>query len=143
MAAEVTYGSVMDESDELSAMCDEDLRTYDRIKKRAETEIGRGDTLAAQVLSTGFGATIHALVVRCREQYQVIHNAIDDLKANTIAQSDAVVIAKDLLEKGQGVYADIAKDMEDVAQREAYVSDAVDAVDTSAESEHYETRAAA
>lgn len=142
MAAEVTYESVMDESDELSSMCEDDLRTYDRIKKRAEREVGRGDTLAAQVLSTGFGATIHAIVVRCREQYQIIHNAIDDLKANTVAQDEAVTVAKDLLEKGQGVYADIAKDMEDVAAREAYTSDAVDAEDTNPEAEHYETKVA-
>lgn len=143
MAAEVSYDSVMDESDELSAMCDDDLHTYDRIKKRAEREVGRGDTLATQVLSTGFGATIHAIVVRCREQYQVIHDAIDDLKANTVAQHEAVITAKDLLQRGQGVYADIAKDMEDVAERDAYISDAVDAEDTNAESEHYETKAAA
>lgn len=143
MAAEVTYDSVMDESDELSAMCDDDLHTYDRIKKRAEREIGRGDTLAAQVLSTGFGATIHAIVVRCREQYQIIHDAIDDLKANTVAQAEAVVTAKDLLLKGQGVYADIAKDMEDVASRDAYISDAVDAEDVNPEAEVYETKAVA
>lgn len=143
MASEVSYESVMDESDELSAMCDDDLHTYARIKKRAEREVGRGDTLAAQVLSTGFGATIHAVVVRCREQYQIIHDAIDDLKANTVAQHEAVVVAKDLLQRGQGVYADIARDMEDVAEREAYVSDAVDAEDVNPEAEHYETKAVA
>ncbi|MGW6531445.1 hypothetical protein [Streptomyces venezuelae] len=143
MAAEVTYDSVMDESDELSAMCDDDLHTYDRIKARAEREIGRGDTLATQVLSTGFGATIHAIVVRCREQYQIIHNAIDDLKQNTVAQHEAVIKAKDALERGQGLYADIAKDMEDVAERDAYLSDAVDSEDANAEAEHYETKAVA
>lgn len=142
MAAEVSYESVMDESDELSAMCDDDLHTYDRIKVRAEREVGRGDTLAAQVLSTGFGATIHALVVRCREQYQIIHNGMDDLKANTVAQDEAVIKAKESLQRGQGVYADIAKDMEDVAERDAYISDQVDAEDTNAEAEHYETKAA-
>ena len=142
MAAEVTYDSVMEESDELSAMCGDDLHTYDRIEKRAEREIGRGDTLAAQVRSTGFGQTISALVTRCTEQYRVIHGAIDDLKQNTIAQAEAVVTAKDLLERGQGVYAGIAKDMEDVAEREAYISDAVDAEDTNPEAEHYETKAA-
>jgi hypothetical protein len=142
MAAEVTYDSVMDESDELSAMCEDDLHTYDRIKSRAEREVSRGDTLASQVLSTGFGATIHAIVVRCREQYQIIHDAIDDLKANTVAQDEAVTVAKDTLQKGQGVYADIAKDMEDVAEREAYISDRVDAEDTNPEAEHYETKAA-
>jgi len=143
MAAEVTYDSVMEESDELTAMCDDDLHTYDRIKKRAEREIGRGDTLAAQVRATGFGATISAIVARCTEQYRVIYGAIDELKQNTIAQAEAVVTAKNLLQQGQGVYADIAKDMEDVAERDAYISDAVDAEDTNPEAEHYETKAAA
>ncbi|MEU5772689.1 hypothetical protein ABZ819_05210 [Streptomyces venezuelae] len=142
MAAEVTYESVMDESDELSAMCSDDLHTYDRIKKRAEREVGRGDELAAQVLAAGFGPTIHAIVVRCREQYQIIHNAIDDLKSNTIAQAEAVVVAKNQLAQGQGVYAGIAKDMEDVAERESYISDAIDAEDANPEAEHYETKAA-
>ena len=142
MAAEVTYDSVMDESEELSSMCEDDLRTYDRIKERAEREVGRGDTLAAQVLSTGLGAAIHAIVVRCREQYQIIHGAMDDLKVNTVDQDEAVTKAKDLLEKGQGVYADIAKDMEDVAAREAYISDRVDAEDINPEAEHYETKVA-
>lgn len=143
MAAEVTYESVMDESDELTVMCEDDARTYDRIRDRAEREIGRSDTLAAQVRDTGFGQTIAALVARCKENYQVIYSEIGDLKANTIAQGEAVVKAKGLLEAGQGVYADIAKDMEDVAEREAYISDAVDAEDTAAHTEVYETKAVA
>jgi hypothetical protein len=143
MAAEVTYESVMDESDELSIMCDDDSRVYDRIRDRAEREIGRGDTLIAQMRDAGFGPTVIAWVVRCKENYSVIYGQVDDLKANTIAQGEAVVKAKALLEAGQGVYADIGKDMEDVAERQAYISDAVDAEDTAAHTEIYETKAVA
>ncbi|MCX4786486.1 hypothetical protein OG369_09910 [Streptomyces sp. NBC_01221] len=142
MAAEVTYESVMDESDELSIMCDDDVRVYDRIRTRAEREIGRGDALIAALEATGFGPSVIGWVARCKENYQVIHSQIDDLQANTIAQGEAVVKAKALLEAGQGVYADIAKDMEDVAERDAYISDAVDAEDASAHTEVYETKAA-
>jgi hypothetical protein len=143
MAAEVTYESVMEESDELSIMCEDDVRVYDRIRDRSEREIGRGDALIAAMEATGFGPRVIAWVARCKENYGVIHSEVDDLQTNTIAQGEAVVTAKALLEAGQGVYADIAKDMEDVAEREAYISDAVDAEDTSAHSEVYETKAVA
>lgn len=142
MAAEVTYESVVEESDELSIMCDDDVRVYDRIRTRAEREIGRGDALIAALEATGFGQSVIGWVARCKENYQVIYGQIDDLQANTIAQGEAVVKAKALLEAGQGVYADIAKDMEDVAERDAYISDAVDAEDASAHTEIYETKAA-
>jgi hypothetical protein len=142
MAAEVTYESVMDESDELSIMCEDDSRVYDRIRERAEREIARGDALIAQMEATGFGQRVISWVARCKENYGVIRSEVDDLKANTIAQGEAVVKAKALLEAGQGVYADIANDMESVAEREAYISDAVDAEDTQAHSETYETKAA-
>jgi hypothetical protein len=142
MAAEVTYESVMEESDELSIMCDDDVRVYDRIRARAECEIGRGDALIAAAEATGLGEKVIAWVVRCKENYGVIHAEVDDLQQNTIAQGEAVVKAKALLEAGQGVYADIAKDMESVAEREAYISDAVDAEDTQAHTEVYETKAA-
>ncbi|MGW1102731.1 hypothetical protein [Streptomyces sp. NPDC002540] len=142
MAAEVTYESVMDESDELSIMCDDDVRVYDRIYTRAEREIGRGDALIAELEAAGFGPSVIGWVTRCKENYQVIHSQTDDLQANTVAQGEAVVKAKALLEAGQGVYADIAKDMESVAERGAYISDAVDAEDTTAHTEIYETKAA-
>lgn len=142
MAAEVTYESVMDESDELSVMCDDDVRVYDRIRDRAEREIGRADELMAALENAGFGPSVIGRVARCKEQYQVIYSQVDDLQKNTIAQGEAVVKAKALLEAGQGVYADIAKDMESVAERGAYISDAVDAEDTSAHTEVYETKAA-
>jgi hypothetical protein len=142
MAAEVTYESVLEESDELSIMCEDDVRVYDRIRDRAEREIGRGDALIAAMENTGFGSKVIAWVARCKENYGVIHSEVDDLQANTIAQGEAVVKAKTLLISGQGVYADIAKDMEDVAEREAYISDAVDAEDTQAHTEVYETKAA-
>lgn len=142
MAAEVTYESVMDESDELSIMCDDDVRVYDRIRDRAEREIGRGDALIAALQDAGFGSKVIGWVARCKEHYGVIQSEVDDLQRNTIAQGEAVEKAKALLEAGQGVYADIAKDMEDVAERDAYISDAVDAEDTQAHTEVYETKAA-
>lgn len=142
MAAEVSYESVSDESDELSIMCEDDARVYDRIRDRAEREIGRGDALIAAMEATGFGPKVIGWVARCKENYGVIHSEVDDLQANTIAQGEAVVKAKALLEAGQGVYAGIAKDMESVAQRDAYISDAVDAEDTQAHTEAYETKAA-
>lgn len=142
MAAEVTYDSVADESDELSLMCDDDVRVYGRIRTRAEREVGRGDSLIALLENTGFGPGIIGWVARCQENYRVIHGEIDGLQANTIAQGETVVRAKGLLEAGQGVYADIALDMESVAEREAYISDAVDAEDTSAHTEIYETKGA-
>lgn len=140
MAAEVTYESVMDESDELSLMCDDDVHVYGRIGKRCEREIGRGDTLIAAMETVGFGPKVIGWVARGKEQYQVINSQLDELKSNTVAQGETVVKAKALLEAGQGVYADIAKDMESVADRNVYVSDAVDAEDTSAHTETYETK---
>ncbi|MFE2486020.1 hypothetical protein ACFXGR_22520 [Streptomyces mirabilis] len=142
MAAEVTYESVMDESDELSLMCDDDVRVYGRIRTRSEREIGRGDELIVALENAGFGPSVIGWVARCKEQYQVIHGQLDELETNTIAQGEQVTKAKALLEAGQGVYADIAKDMESVAERGSYVSDAVDAEDTSAHTEVYETKAA-
>lgn len=142
MAAEVTYESVMDESDELSLMCDDDARVYDRIRARAEREVGRGDDLIVALQNTGFGAGIVGWVTRCMDQYRMIRAQVDDLQVNTVAQGEKVAAAKALLEAGQGVYAEIAKDMESVAERGAYISDAVDAEDTSAHTEIYETKAA-
>lgn len=142
MAAEVTYESVMDESDELSLMCDDDVAVYGRIGNRCEREIGRGDALIAAMEAVGFGPKVIGWVARGKEQYQVINSQIDELKSNTISQAETVVKAKALLEAGQGVYADIAKDMETVADRDVYISDAVDAEDTSAPTEIYETKAA-
>ncbi|WP_217235442.1 hypothetical protein [Streptomyces sp. AC555_RSS877] len=142
MAAEVTYESVMDESDELSLMCDDDVRVYDRIRTRCEREAGRADELIAAMDLMGFGPTVTRWVVRAKEQYQVIQGQVDDLQTNTIAQGEQVVKAKTLLEAGQGVYAGIAQDMEDVADRDAYISDAVDAEDTTAHTEIYETQGA-
>ncbi|MFG3517578.1 MULTISPECIES: hypothetical protein [Streptomyces] len=142
MAAEVTYESVEEESDELSLMCKEDQFACDRIKARADREVGRGDTLLAQMAATGFGTSLQAWVTRCREDYQGMGAHLDNLKTNTLAQDEAVVKAKALLLAGQGVYYDIAQDMEQVAEREAYVSDAVDSEDTSAHTEVYETKGA-
>lgn len=142
MAAEVTYESVMDESDELSLMCGDDARIYDRIRARAEREVGRGDDLIVALHNAGFGAGIVGWVTRCMDQYRMIRAQVDDLQANTIAQGEKVVVAKALLEAGQGVYAEIAKDMESVAERGSYISDAVDTEDTSAHTEIYETKAA-
>lgn len=142
MAAEVTYESVIDESDELSLMCEDDVRVYDRIRIRAEREIGRGDDLIVSLQNAGFGNGVIGWVGRCMEQYRMIRGQLDDLEANTITQGEKVAAAKALLEAGQGVYADIAKDMESVAERESYISDAVDSEDTSAHTEIYETKAA-
>ncbi|MEV8523163.1 hypothetical protein AB0451_03245 [Streptomyces sp. NPDC052000] len=138
MAAEVTYESVLDESGELSAMCEDDLLAYDRIRDRCEREIGRADELVAQLRSPG----MQAWVSRCAEQYRVILAQLDDLKSNTIAQSEAVTKAKASLESGQGFYADIAADMETVEDREFYTSDQVDGEDANAESEIYESQGA-
>jgi hypothetical protein len=142
MAAEVTYESVEEESDELSLMCKEDQQVCDRIKDRADREVGRGDTLLAEMEATGFGKSLQAWVTRCREDYQGMGSHLTDLKTNTAAQDDAVVRAKALLIAGQGVYHNIAKDMEKVAERDAYISDAVDSEDTSAHTEVYETKGA-
>ncbi|MEU9983743.1 hypothetical protein [Streptomyces sp. NPDC050856] len=142
MAAEVSYDSVMDESDELSLMCEDDVQVYGRIRQRCEREIGRADDLVAQLESVGAGTTVTGWVTRCREQYQVLLTQLDELERNTISQGEAVVKAKALLEAGQGLYADIAADMESVADRDFYISDQVDGEDTSAHAETYETRGA-
>ncbi|MCX5407488.1 hypothetical protein OHA37_26945 [Streptomyces sp. NBC_00335] len=138
MAAEITYESVLDESGELSAMCEDDLLAYDRIRDRCEREIGRADELVAQLRSPG----MRDWISRCAEQYRVILAQLDDLKSNTIAQSEAVTKAKASLESGQGFYASIAADMETVEDREFYTSDRVDSEDVNAESEIYETQGA-
>ncbi|MFF1709297.1 hypothetical protein [Streptomyces sp. NPDC058268] len=142
MASEVTYDSVMDESDELSIMCEEDARVCDRIRDRAEREIGRGDTLGVEMKASGWGSKILGWLSRCKESYGVIRSEVDALQHNTIAQGESVVMAKSYLQAGQGVYADIAEDMETVLDRQAYISDAVDAEDTSAHTEIYETKVA-
>ncbi|MGW2890569.1 hypothetical protein ACWDDN_35745 [Streptomyces griseoruber] len=142
MAAEVSYESVVDESDELSLMCEDDLVVYDRIGKRCQREISRADSLLAAMEAKGFGPRVMAWVTRGKEQYGVIDSELDQLKSNTKAQGEAVVKAKALLLAGQGLYADIAKDMESVADRDVYISDAVDAEDTAAHTEVYETRGA-
>lgn len=138
MASEVTYESVMDESDELSLMCEDDLAVYERIRARCEREIGRADTLIAQLKSPG----VKAWITRCAEQYRVILAQLDELKSNTTAQGEGVVKAKALLMAGQGVYADIAAEMETVEEREFYVSDAIDGEDANAAAETYETQGA-
>ncbi|MFD6113853.1 hypothetical protein ACFWG0_27620 [Streptomyces yangpuensis] len=142
MAAEVSYDSVMEESDELSLMCDDDVKVYGRIRQRCEREIGRADDLVAQLGHVGAGPTVIGWVTRCREQYQVLLGQLDELERNTISQGEAVVKAKALLEAGQGYYADIAADMESVAERDFYISDQVDGEDASAHSETYETQGA-
>lgn len=142
MAAEVTYDSVADESDELSLMCEDDVQVYNRIRERCEREIGRADALIAQLDDVGAGGAVISWVVRCKEQYQVIQTQLDELEQNTIAQGDAVVKARSLLEDGQGLYAGIAADMETVAERDFYTSDAVDGEDLAAHSDSYEMQGA-
>ncbi|MGW3491345.1 hypothetical protein [Streptomyces sp. NPDC001054] len=140
MASEVSYDSVMEESDELSLMCEEDTQVYDRIRKRCEREIGRGDTLIAQLTEAGAGQKVIARVTACKERYSAIQSHLDELQRNTLAQGESVGKAKALLEAGQGVYADEAENMESVAEREFYVSDTVDSEDTNAATEIYEIR---
>ncbi|MFD4756374.1 hypothetical protein [Streptomyces sp. NPDC058426] len=142
MASEVSYDSVMEESDELSLMCEEDTQVYDRIRKRCEREIGRGDTLIAQLTEAGAGQKVIARVTACKERYSAIQSHLDELQRNTLAQGESVGKAKALLEAGQGVYADEAENMESVAEREFYVSDTVDSEDTNAAAEIYEIRGA-
>ncbi|MFE9844708.1 hypothetical protein [Streptomyces goshikiensis] len=142
MASEVTYESVHDESEELSLMCDDDLTVYDRLQERCEREIGRADDLVAALRNAGVGDRVAGWVTRCMEQYQLINSQLNQLKQHTYAQDEAVVKAKKLLEAGQGVYAGIAADMESVAERPFYVSDTVDAEDTAAHTEVFETTGA-
>ncbi|MCX4919941.1 hypothetical protein [Streptomyces sp. NBC_00687] len=142
MAAEVSYESVMDESDELNAMCKEDFATYDRIGDRCEREIGRGDSLIAELESRGAGQGLLAWIARCKENYSSIHGQLGQLKTNTLAQGEKVVQAKGLLEAGQGVYARIGKDMESVLDRDFYLSDAVESDDAAAHTEVYDVRGA-
>lgn len=138
MAAEVSYDSVMEESDELSLMCEIDVAVYDRIRERCEREIGRADTLTAQLKTP----SVKAWITRCADQYRVILAQLDDLKINTLAQGEGVVKAKALLVAGQGLYVDIAAGMEAVEDREFYVSDAIDGEDANAAAETYETQGA-
>ncbi|MFF5638253.1 hypothetical protein [Streptomyces sp. NPDC012825] len=138
MASEISYGSVMEESDELALMCDDDLLVYKRIKDRCVREIGRADELKAQLKSGG----VKDWVTRCQEQYRQLLVQMEDLETNTVSQAEAVVKAKALLEQGQGFYADIALDMESVEERQFYISDQTDAEDTNAVSETYETKGA-
>lgn len=140
MAAEVTYQSVIDESDELNLMCDEDFATYERIGKRCEREIGKGDSLIAELSARGAGSGLLAWITRCKEDYGTIDSELGHLKQNTKAQGEKVVQAKALLEAGQGAYARIAEDMESVMDRDFYISDAVDSEDAAAHTEVYETR---
>lgn len=142
MAAEVTYESVRDESEELSLMCDDDMSVYDRLQSRCEREIGRADELIAALSNAGVGGLVTGWVARCMEQYQLIHTQLGHLRQLTHAQDEAVVKAKNLLEAGQGVYAGIALDMESVAERPFYVSDAVDSEDADAHTELFETTGA-
>lgn len=141
--ADVTYQSVIAESGELRAMCDDDSAVYGRIRDRCEREIGRGDDLIAALNNIGAGGRVTARVTACVEQYRAILAQLDDLQRNTIAQGEVVVLAKDLLERGQGLYAGIAQDMESVAERDYYVSDAVDHEDANAQNETYELQGAA
>lgn len=143
MAAEVTYESVIEESDELSLMCDDDIQVYGRIRERCEREIGRADELIAALENAGVGPGVIGRVASCKEQYQLTLGHLDDLVTNTVAQGEGVVKAKALLEAGQGIYADIAKDMESVGGRDFYTSDAVDGEDASADTEAYEMKGAA
>ncbi|AEM88660.1 hypothetical protein [Streptomyces violaceusniger] len=140
MAAKVTYQSVIDESDELNLMCDEDFATYERIGTRCEREIGKGDSLIAELTARGAGSGLLAWITRCKEDYGTINSELGQLKQNTKAQGEKVVQAKALLEAGQGVYANQAKDMESVMDRDFYISDAVDSEDAAAHTEVYETR---
>lgn len=142
MASEVTYESVRDESEELSLMCDDDLTVYDRLQERCEREVGRADDLIAALRTANVGDRVIGWVARCMEQYQLINGRLQRLKQHTYAQDEAVVKAKNLLEAGQGVYAEIAADMESVAERAFYVGDAVDSEDTAAQTEIYETTGA-
>jgi hypothetical protein len=142
MAGEVSYESVMEESDELNLMCDEDFATYERIGKRCEREIGKGDSLIAELTARGAGQGLLGWITRCKEDYGTINSQLGQLKQNTKAQGEKVVQAKALLEAGQGVYANQAKDMESVMDRDFYISDAVDSEDASAHTEVYETRGA-
>lgn len=138
MASEVSYGSVMEESDELALMCDDDLLVYKRIKDRCVREIGRADELKAQLKS----GQVKDWITSCQEQYRQLLTQLEDLESNTVSQAEAVVKAKALLEQGQGLYADIALDMETVEERQFYISDQTDAEDTNAASETYETKGA-
>ncbi|MFC9734295.1 hypothetical protein ACFWGM_36550 [Streptomyces roseolus] len=138
MASEVSYGSVMEESDELALMCDDDLLVYQRIKDRCTREISRADELKAQLKS----GPVKDWITRCQEQYRQLLTQLEDLEKNTLSQAEAVVKAKALLQQGQGLYADIALDMETVEERQFYISDQTDAEDTNATSETYATKGA-
>jgi hypothetical protein len=142
MASEVSYESVRDESEELSLMCADDMTVYDRLQQRCEREIGRADELIAALRLAGVGDRVIGWVTRCMEQYQLINTQLGQLRQTTHAQDEAVIKARHLLEIGQGLYAGIAADMESVAERTFYTSDAVDSEDTNAHAEAYETTGA-
>jgi hypothetical protein len=143
MAAEVTYDSVMEESDELSLMCQADFETYQRIKERCQREISKGEELIAELqASDPNGVTIPRWVATGIEKYRTIHALMDTLMADTIGQYEAVVQAKALLEAGQGVYAAEAANMESVGERDFYLEDHVDSDDLAADTETFETSGA-
>ncbi|WP_103528965.1 hypothetical protein [Streptomyces sp. SM12] len=138
-AAEVSYESVMEESDALSVLCTEDLAVYDRIRTRAEREVARGEKLLAELRQVDSkGVTIPRWITSGIERYQVIASLMEQLSTGTLAQKEAVAQAKALLEAGQGVYASEAADMESVGEREFYLDDTVDSEDTSADQETFE-----
>ncbi|WP_042422229.1 hypothetical protein [Streptacidiphilus anmyonensis] len=144
MAADISYDSVLEESDELSIMCEDDQVVYNRLSERCEREVGRADALIAELAEFGIKAErIIGQINACTEQYRAMHNSLAGLAFDTRAQAEAVTKAKALLEAGQGVYADIAQDMEEVADREFYLSDQVDTEDLAADTETYETRGVA
>ncbi|MGP3777089.1 hypothetical protein ACTWJ8_40275 (plasmid) [Streptomyces sp. SDT5-1] len=141
-AAEVSYTSVAEESDELNLMCDDDLAVYEKVQNVCQREATKGDELVVQIRDAGFGERIAAWMVSCKEKYATLAAQLQELRGLTMAQSEGVWKAKGLLIAGQGVYADIAKDMESVATRDAYISDRVDDEDLAAHNETFEIRSA-
>ncbi|MFI8287421.1 hypothetical protein ACIF84_30785 [Streptomyces albidoflavus] len=142
MAAEVNYESVMEESDELTGMCEGDRIVYQKLIDRCRREQSKGDELYAELDGRGVGQWICQIVARCKERYSSLAEHLTLLDRDTFAQGEAVQKAKGYLEAGQGVYADIARDMEDVADRDYYTSDRVDDEDVNAHTDTYEMRGA-
>ncbi|ESP95722.1 hypothetical protein B591_31013 (plasmid) [Streptomyces sp. GBA 94-10 4N24] len=142
MAAEVNYESVMEESDELTGMCEGDRIVYQKLINRCRREQSKGDELYAELDDRGVGQWICQIVARCKERYSSLAEHLTLLDRDTLAQGEAVQKAKGYLEAGQGLYADIARDMEDVADRDYYTSDRVDDEDVNAHTETYEMRGA-
>ncbi|MEW1817780.1 hypothetical protein [Streptomyces diastaticus] len=142
MAAEVNYESVMEESDELTGMCEGDRIVYQKLIDRCRREQSKGDELYAELNDRGVGQWICQIVARCKERYSALAERLILLDRDTLAQGEAVQKAKGYLEAGQGLYADIARDMEDVADRDYYTSDRVDDEDVNAHTETYEMRGA-